>query len=194
MATEEELLKCFSMPSGQSITGRSSSIRNAFVAAIVPIIKPTAADVENVLRILRLSPDDVRCAYCGDKATEWDHLRPLVSGGKPTGYPSSIKNLVPACGKCNQSKGKSDWKVWMHGTARLSPTARGVPGIAERVVCLEQYERWAACERLGMEELVDRSSWESYYRLQDEILEKMREAQDMAALIRKQIRERCNES
>jgi hypothetical protein len=82
----------------------------------------------------------------------------------------------------------------MLGTARLSPTARGASGIAERVARLEEYERWAACERLRMEELVDPLAWESYYKLQEEILEKMREAQDMAAAIRRQIRDRHNEN
>lgn len=95
MATEDELLKCFSMPSGQSITGRSSSIRNAFVAAIVPIIKPIAADVENVLRILELSPDDVRCAYCGDKATEWDHLGRWSAGASPLAIRLQLRILCP---------------------------------------------------------------------------------------------------
>ncbi len=191
MATEEELLSCFSMPSGQSITGRSSSIRNAFVAAIIPITKPSAAEVESVLQILGLNPNDVRCAYCGDKASEWDHLRSLVSGGKPTGYPSSIRNLVPACGKCNQSKGKSDWKVWMCGKAKLSPTARGKSDVAQRVKQLEEYERWASCKRLRIEELVDRSTWNRYYELQKEILDKMQEAQGIADSLRKQIRGRC---
>ncbi|HYM78106.1 MAG TPA: HNH endonuclease [Candidatus Dormibacteraeota bacterium] len=192
MATEEELLNCFSMPGGQSITGRSSSIRNAFVAAIIPITKPSADEVESALRILGLNPNDVRCAYCGDRATEWDHLRPLVSGGKPTGYPSSIRNLVPACGKCNQSKGKTDWKVWMCGKARLSPTARGISDVAHRVKRLEDYERWASCTPLRIEELVDRSSWHKYYKLQKEILDKMREAQEIADSLGKQIRDRCS--
>jgi HNH endonuclease len=194
MATEEELLNCFSMPSSQSITGRSSSIRNAFVAAIIPITKPSAADVESVLQILGLSSDDVRCSYCGDKATEWDHLRPLVSGGKPTGYPSSIRNLVPACGKCNQSKGKSDWKVWMCGNARLSPTAKGVFNVADKVRRLEEYERWAMCKPLRIAELVDRLCWDKYYELQKEILAKMREAQETADILRKQIHDRCGDA
>jgi hypothetical protein len=189
MATEEELLRCFSMPSSQSVTGRSSSIRNAFVAAIVPIIRPSASDVETVLQILGFSPDDVRCAYCGDKATEWDHLRPLVTKGRPTGYPSSIKNLVPACGKCNQSKGKSDWKSWMCSKAKLSPTARG-KYLEERITRLEEYERWAACKRLEIAELVDGSELRQYYELQDEILGKMRKAQEIADSLKKQILER----
>lgn len=42
------------------------------------------------------------CWYCGDKnAGTVDHQIPLVKGGKEKG------NLVPACSKCNCSKGKS---------------------------------------------------------------------------------------
>src|SRR5205085_7069127 len=99
--------------SGSKITGRTTSIRNVFVAAIVPVIRPSAAEIKDVLETLGLDPGDLRCSYCGDRASEWDHLRPLVEKGKPTGYPSSIRNLVPSCGKCNQSKGSSDWKKWM---------------------------------------------------------------------------------
>src|SRR5215471_14811557 len=73
------------------------------------------------LTVLQLDPDDLRCAYSGDKATEWDHLRPLISGQEPTGYISEIQNLVPVCGKCNQSKGNSHWRSWMEGNAKLCP-------------------------------------------------------------------------
>src|SRR5579864_1934320 len=107
--SDKELQTCFRMPGGFTITGRSTSIRNVFVAAIVPVVRPKVDEIRTVLEILGLNPKDLRCSYCGDAATEWDHLRPLVKHGKPTGYPSSIQNLVPSCGKCNQSKGKSDW-------------------------------------------------------------------------------------
>ena len=183
-----KLLKCFKMPSGLTITGRTSSIHNVFVATIIPVIQPTAAEVIKVLEILGLDPDDLRCAYCGDKATEWDHLRPLVKDGRPTGYPSSIKNLVPACGKCNQSKGISDWKLWMSSKATLSPTSRGLPNLEVKIRHLEEYELWAKCQALNIEQLVDGSTWQKYYELQDEILRKMREAQDIAVVLAKQVR------
>jgi hypothetical protein len=176
------------MPSGLTITGRTSSIRNVFVAAIIPVIQPLAAEVIKVLEILGLDPDDLRCAYCGDKATEWDHLRPLVKDGKPTGYPSAINNLVPACGKCNQSKGKSAWKLWMSSKATLSPASRGVSDLGVKIRRLEEYELWAKCQALNIEQLVDRSTWRRYYELQDEILRKMREAQDIAVVLAKQVR------
>jgi hypothetical protein len=187
MATDLEILACFKMPSGLTITGRVSSIRNVFVAAIIPVSRPSAAEVGKVLEILGLSPDNLRCAYCGEKSTEWDHMRPLVRDGKPTGYPSSIKNLVPACGKCNQSKGKSDWKLWMQSKARFSPATRGVADMASRVRRLQEYEAWANCQPLRIETLVDRVTWEQYYKLQEEILTKMREAQVVAVTLAHQI-------
>lgn len=102
---EVRLLKLFRMPKPVNIAGRTSSITNSFVNGIIPVISPTEEQVAQNLTILGLNLDDLRCTYCGDKSTEWDHLRPIVRNKKPTGYISDIYNLVPACGKCNQSKG-----------------------------------------------------------------------------------------
>jgi hypothetical protein len=62
-----------------NVTGRSSSITNAFINAIIPVIEPTEAEELEALRILEMNPNDIRCSYCGDKATEWDHLRAIIS-------------------------------------------------------------------------------------------------------------------
>src|SRR3954452_17029718 len=70
----------FRMPSVQTMMSRKSSITNAFVNSIIPVIPPTDAEVSEALKILGLDPTDLRCAYCGDRASEWDHLRPLVVG------------------------------------------------------------------------------------------------------------------
>jgi hypothetical protein len=67
------------LPSPMNVTGRSSSITNAFINAIVLVIEPTEEEELEALKILHIDPQDIRCAYCGDKATEWDHFRPIVS-------------------------------------------------------------------------------------------------------------------
>ncbi|MDG1250094.1 MAG: HNH endonuclease [Gammaproteobacteria bacterium] len=72
-------------------------------------------------------------SFCGSTASEWDHLRPLVLDKKPTGYVSEIHNLVPACGKCNQSKGNKPWVSWIISTAKLSPRTRGVKDLEQRI-------------------------------------------------------------
>src|ERR1041385_6913759 len=121
------LASAFRMPSVQTMVSRKSSITNAFVNALIPVIDPTNQEIAEALRILGMEPSDVRCAYCGDKSTEWDHLRPLVIKHRPTGFISEIGNLVPSCGKCNQSKGNKPWRVWiLSATFSHSPTKRGV--------------------------------------------------------------------
>ena len=98
----------FAMPKPVRITGRSSSITNSFVNGVIPVVVPSEAEVREALEILGML-ERVTCSYCGDTSTEWDHLRPLVDKQRPTGYISEIHNLVPACGKCNQSKGNKHW-------------------------------------------------------------------------------------
>ncbi|HEX9020268.1 MAG TPA: HNH endonuclease, partial [Nitrospirota bacterium] len=130
----------FQMPStaiAKAISARSSSITAAFVSSILPIIQPTDDEILEALRILEMEPDNVRCAYCGDDSTEWDHLRPIVTDQRPTGFISEIRNLVPSCGKCNQSKGKSHWREWMLGSAKRSPKTRRVADLNARVERLE---------------------------------------------------------
>jgi len=98
----------FGMPTPMKITGRSSSITNAFINSIIPVIQPSESEVKKALEILGMGLDSFQTAYCGSIASEWDHLRPLVMKQKPTGYISEIHNLVPSCGKCNQSKGNKE--------------------------------------------------------------------------------------
>jgi 5-methylcytosine-specific restriction endonuclease McrA len=51
------------------------------------------------------------CFYCGSfNLIQADHVIPIIKGGR-----HSIGNLVPACAKCNRSKGTKlliEWRVW----------------------------------------------------------------------------------
>jgi 5-methylcytosine-specific restriction endonuclease McrA len=189
---KKDVLACFKMPVSSAITGRKTTIRNVFVSAIIPMMQPGAEEIAEVLELLDLDPLDLRCSYCGDPASEWDHLRPLVKAGRPTGYFSSIRNLVPSCGKCNQSKGSSDWKKWMLGSARRSPSVRKITDINGRIERLERLEEWAGCIPIKVEELVAPELLNQYYSIQDEILAKMRDAQEIAKKIAHEIKLRSN--
>jgi len=182
-------LTAFRMPTPVKITGRSSSITNAFVNSIIPVVPPTEAQVEKALTVLRLSPDDLRCAYCGDPATEWDHLNPLVKNRKPTGYVSEIANLVPACGKCNQSKGNKDWKSWMLGTAPRSPASRSVADLDAKVRLLEEYERTFHPEVHDFEALAGSEYWKEHWQNLQRIMDEMKSAQELAARMNERIRD-----
>ncbi len=181
------LAVAFQMPSAQTMVSRKSSITNAFVNAVIPAVPPTHDDVEEVLTILGMEPSDVRCVYCGDKATEWDHLRPLVVKRRPTGFITEIANLVPACGKCNQSKGNKPWRDWMLSRAKLSPTGRAVPNVADRVARLEAYERWRSPIKVDFESIVGRETWEHYWSLCEAVIDELRRNQQVADSIRARI-------
>jgi len=165
------------------ITGRSSSITNSFINSIIPVIEPTNDEVKHALGILEMDHDSYQCSYCGAEATEWDHLRPLVMNKKPTGYVSEIHNLVPACGKCNQSKGNKDWRAWMLSDAPLSPTTKGVVDVRERMERLELYETSETPTKIDFELLVGKEKWEQHWRNWSVVQETMRKAQILATEI-----------
>ena len=170
----------FQMPTSTTITGRSSSITNAFVSALIPVIFPTQAEVTEALRVLGMSQTDVRCAYCGDLSTEWDHLRPLVVNQEPTGFISELANLVPSCPKCNQSKGKRAWREWMRSSAPRSPRTRGVLDLEARMRCLEAYEQQFRPRQIDFRSLVGEELWAEYWDNRREVLALMKKSQACA--------------
>lgn len=167
-----------------TVTGRSSSITNAFINAIIPIVEPSESEELEALRILGIDPADIRCAYCGDKSTEWDHLRPLITNQEPTGYITEIANLVPSCGKCNQSKGKSNWRTWMVSNARLSPRTRGVSDLDKRIRRLRKYETWRKPRCIDFAAVVGPELWKRHRRNWSDILSMLKKSQKLATEIR----------
>jgi HNH endonuclease len=180
------LVRAFQMPSVQTMVSRKSSITNAFVSAIIPVIAPTHDEIEEALRILSMEPHDVRCAFCGDKASEWDHLRPLVLQRRPTGFVSEIANLVPACGKCNQSKGNKSWRDWIVSAAPLSPTGRGID-VTNQIARLEAYEQWRSSTRIDFESVLGHDGWQHYWSLCEVVIDQLRQCQQIADELRAKI-------
>lgn len=126
---------------------------------------------------------DVRCVYCGDSSTEWDHLNPLVKDKKPTGYVSEIANLVPACGKCNQSKGNKHWKPWMISSAPRAPKARNIADLHKKMDLLDAYEEKFQPSQHDFSSMIGEELWTKHWDNWRKILDMMREAQTVAAEI-----------
>jgi hypothetical protein len=189
-ARRKLLKKVFRMPSVQGMKQRKSSITNAFVNAIIPVVRPTPEEILEALTILGMVPEDVCCAYCGGKMSQWDHLRPLVIGLRPTGYISEIANLVPSCGLCNSSKRNENWKLWMMGTAKNSPTGRQILNTTIRVNRLESFEAWRAPTKLDFESLLGADAWAHYWSLWDALNIALNESQIVADRMRAVVKER----
>jgi hypothetical protein len=170
----------FDLPSRGRIDGRTSSITAAFFQAITPVRTPSDSEVDEVLAVLGMNRGDCRCAYCGDARTEWDHFRPIVKGRQPTGYITEIANLVPSCGKCNQSKGNRSWKEWMLGPAKRSPQQRQIPDLAARVARLEAFEKWREPVRVDYAKVIGEERWSQYQHLLRTAVDHLAGAQKVA--------------
>lgn len=184
---EVKYLHLFAMPKPVRITGRASSITNSFVNGVIPVVVPTEGEVREALDILGML-GHVVCAYCGDTSTEWDHLRPLVDKQRPTGYISEIRNLVPACGKCNQSKGNKHWHTWMFSDAPRSPKRRGVADIESRAERLGRFEQWGVPAQIDFASVVGDDLWLEHWEHHAQLLQLMREAEEVARQIRTKVR------
>lgn len=189
-ALRELLNGVFQMPTKQSMKQRKSSITNAFVNAIIPVITPEPAEIGHALAVLGMSHEDISCAYCGDATTEWDHLRPLVLNKRPTGYISEIANLVPSCPKCNQSKRNQHWREWMLSAARRSPKTRAIADLDERIRRLESYEAWRAPTKVDFEQLLGAEEWSHYWSLWENLTNALTEAQIVADKMSAVVRDR----
>jgi hypothetical protein len=192
-ARRKLLIAAFQMPSVQTMVSRKSSITNAFVNAVIPVIVPSAEEIEQALAILGMDPADLRCAFCGDKSSEWDHLRPLVLKQRPTGFVSEIANLVPACGKCNQSKGNKPWRLWIVSKAKLSPAGRMIANVADRVARLDAYENWRTPIKVDFETILGKEDWDKYWAMWTAVNESLSKCQQVAELLRKRIAEKLRQ-
>ena len=175
------------MPTPMKITGRSSSITNAFINSIIPVVPPRAEEIRQALEVLGMTHNTFQCVYCGDVPSEWDHLRPLVKNKSPTGYISEIHNLVPSCGKCNQSKGNKEWKRWMVSTARLSPATRGMKDLGERIKRLEAFENWSKPTKMDFESVAGKDLWSQHWENCECVQSLMRDSQKLAVEINRRV-------
>lgn len=182
--------KIFRMPTPVKIVGRTSSITNAFVNGIIPVIEPTEAEIEDALNTLGMNKGNICCCYCGDTCTEWDHFHPLIKNKLPTGYISEIHNLVPSCGKCNQSKGNKNWKEWMLSNAALSPKTRKIPDMEERIKKLEEYEEKYKAVIIDFESMVGSEKWKLHWRNCERLHQMMQESQKVSDEIKEEILEK----
>lgn len=101
---------------------------------------------------------------------------------------SEIHNLVPACGKCNQSKGNKNWKEWMLGDAKLSTKSRGIKDLAARKERLSYFEKKYKPLKVDFKKVVGKELWASHWENHRKLFEMMKSSQKMADDIKEKIK------
>jgi 5-methylcytosine-specific restriction endonuclease McrA len=170
----------FNLPGRSKLTGRKSTLTGLFLNSVTPVVEPTASEVDRALDCLGMQSGSCVCAYCGGHKSEWDHFRPIVIDRKPTGFITEIANLVPSCGKCNQSKGNKPWREWISGNARHSPKTRNIADLDERIRRLDQYERSWTPVQLDYAQICGEDTWGRHLGNLDQVLTLLQEAEDTA--------------
>ena len=81
---------------------------------------PRTSGKYKAARLAALRRDGYTCYYCGDEATQTDHVVSLKDGGDPI----SLDNLVSSCARCNNRKGARSQAVFLAAisTPPVSPT------------------------------------------------------------------------
>lgn len=170
------------------LTGRTSTLRGLFIVTLTPYVEPTDDEVDEALSILKMGRGRVTCAYCGGNKSEWDHFRPVVRDLAPTGYITEIANLVPACGKCNQSKSGSDWKKWITGSAAQSPSRKlDTASLHGKIACLEDFERWREPVRIDYKSVLGTDRWNQHMNHLENVLSVLTAAEQEALHLRSDV-------
>lgn len=163
-----------------------TSLAASFVHAIIP---RRLDDNEQSRLFKAVGIDPQRCVYCGDPATDMDHFRGLVKGGRPSGHFHTSDNVVPSCGPCNQSKGGAEWRKWLTGNARRSPSRREISDLEDRIERLSRFEKEAQpfSNPESFEKLVGAELWEPYWDKLEQIGRILVEAEKDAEIIRSKL-------
>ena len=114
-------------PAKDLLGNRTSTIARSMACTIARRKPCTDEDKQKWLNALGYQPnaqkEEFRCAYCGEMATHLDHLNPLISDKKPTGWGTEPGNLVPCCSNCNSKKGNAGWDVFIKSICEDSSIA-----------------------------------------------------------------------
>ena len=94
---------------------------------------------------------------------------------------------LPACGKCNQSKGNKNWHEWIVSSARLSPKTRGIKDIDEKIRRINAYEKQGGLVCVDFETHLGPELWRRHWDNWQSVLEEMRNAQELADELKKRL-------
>jgi hypothetical protein len=126
------------------------------------------------------------CAFCGAKeAPRKDHLVAVIQCGDFTPH-----NVVPACQKCDDSKGQKEYHEWMRNSnSRRSLKARGFTGkqVEERIKLIEKWQS-------GYSPMTEAELFGEDYARYQEILKKMEKLCEEAKLMTSRVRARNRKS
>lgn len=181
-------------------SGRSSSVTNAFFNGIIPYVKPTESDYEDIVskKLVELDKDkNYLCVYCGEnRANSWDHIRPLIVDKRPSGYIHEISNLIPACSSCNSSKGNKSVDDFFKTSKRLKKIPKDVLEERKKKVkaYIDYFENKYGVKKISFKDLPKdlANEFEEYVKSLEEIHQKLKDATKKSDILHESLMEYVN--
>lgn len=162
---------------------RKTTINNAFASAFAPFDTYDEQRIDDAITFLGQIPDgNMVCVYCGDDAETWDHLVSLVEGGKLRGFGHQLGNLVPCCKACNSQKGSKDFAVFIKNSTKIKGDKEE---LMERLRAYAQ--KFAQPLSIELVETNAPKEWQRYNQIRSEIIELLKEADELADVLRERI-------
>lgn len=165
-----------------TVMGRKSTFANAFASAMAPHDIYVQAEVAEAIRDLGHDPDaELQCVYCGAEAATWDHVFNRVVKGDFSGHGHRVRNLVPCCRTCNESKGQKPWREFFQ--------TRNPPDKEERIRRMEQFLSSSDAQPIGMEAMRHKAGEEltQFLEIRSKVFDLMAEADRLAMIIRQKV-------
>lgn len=162
-----------------TIMSRKSTFASAFASALAPHDVFSPELVHAAVRDLGQDPDaDLKCVYCGRDAATWDHVFNRVTKGEFSGHGHRVRNLVPCCRTCNESKGQKPWLAYLEA---LDP-----PDKQARIDRMEKFLSSADAQPIGTEAMRHKAGQEleRFLEIRSQVFELMTEADRLAVAIR----------
>ncbi|HTR53356.1 MAG TPA: HNH endonuclease [Kofleriaceae bacterium] len=160
------------------ITSRHTTFNGSVQCALAVHDSYDVSRVAELIALLEQAANsDLICVYCDKPAATWDHLHNNVQNKRFSGYGNRIFNLVPACRTCNEKKGAKHWRAF------AKTVAPDMDAVERRLSAVEKRND---AERYPWEMIVKRHAAlaAEYDRAQDELWEKIRQLDAIAARIR----------
>lgn len=162
--------------------GRKSTFANAFASALAPYDTYDQGIINKAIKDLDQDPDEeLQCVYCGAEAATWDHVYNRVVKGEFSGHGHHIRNLVPCCRTCNESKGQKSWRDFLE--------TRDLPDKELRVQRIEKFLSDANAQPIGIDDMRRKAGpeLEKFLEVRSQIFDLMKEADRLAAIIREKV-------
>lgn len=178
MATKKYLKDTYSYRkhSRKKLSSLATTVRRSFSLRMQPEDTTTESDIIEALGELGQSPKSICCIYCGKDAEIWDHFHALVVNKEAKIYESNVKNSVPSCGRCNESRQNRPWQEWIIRMKEQEKWWGIKDGEEERHRLLRIYESSHAPIELEPENIYGAINLKRYEDIREKIIQLLKEA------------------